>query len=182
DRPVVLCVGHLRPQKAPLDWIRMAQAVSSRRPEAFFLWVGGGQLQPSFFKEYRARLKPESFLHLGNQRDPALAYQAASLFALSSLWEGMPYALLDAMAWGLPCAATAVTGCRDLIADGTTGLLAGPGDPDGLAARVLDLLNDTETASVLGAAARTTVERDYTVDSFLAAHESLYEDALRMAG
>lgn len=182
DRPIVLCVAHLRPQKAPIDWVNMAQAVSVRRPDAYFLWVGGGELHRPFSQACKARLKPGSYLHLGHQRDPGLAYQAADVFALSSLWEGMPYALLDAMAWGIPCAVTAAAGCRDAIADGQNGLLAAPGDPAGLAAQVTALLADTRRAAAFGAAAQQTVRRDYTLESFLAGHDQLYEDALRMAG
>lgn len=91
------------------------------------------------------------------ERDALLAEGAA--FVLPSLSEGMPIALLEAMANGLPIVATRVGAIPDLIEDGVDGVLVEPGDPAGLAAALAEVLADGERRVALGVAARERAER-----------------------
>jgi len=108
---------------------------------------------------------------------------AADAFALPSLTEGMPNALLEAMATGLPCVATSVGAVADLLEGGAVGLLVQPDDPPDLATALRHALEEERAASRLGMAARARVEARHTLDEMLKRYEALYEGlACRGAG
>jgi glycosyltransferase involved in cell wall biosynthesis len=79
------------------------------------------------------------------------------LFALSSLWEGLPRVLPQAMAAGLPIVATAVDGNTEAVTDGVNGLLTPPGDPGAMADAILRLLEDQALSAQMGDAGRARV-------------------------
>jgi glycosyltransferase involved in cell wall biosynthesis len=94
----------------------------------------------------------------------ALQYATADLFTLPSRMENFPLVLLEAMASGLPVAATAVGGVPELVVHGETGLLVPPNDPDALADAINDLLDDPEEMEEMGARGRQLVSDHYTWD------------------
>lgn len=176
DRPLVVCIAHLRPQKAPLDWLAMARRALQDRPDCLFAWIGDGPLEKELLRE--ARTLGSSFLYLGYQADPSWALQAADVFTLASLWEGCPYVLLDAMAWKIPCAVTAVAGCRDAIQNGVNGLLSPPGEPEKLARNVLQFLNNPVMAHEMGCRAYETVQQHFSFETFLVGHDRVYREMI----
>jgi len=95
---------------------------------------------------------------LGFVADPRDLYEACDLYAMSSLREGLPNVLLEAMAEEVPIVSTRVAGIPKLIDDGRTGLLVPPGNPDALREALATLLGDPDKASALAAAARREVE------------------------
>jgi glycosyltransferase involved in cell wall biosynthesis len=102
-------------------------------------------------------------------------YAAADVFVLPSVREGLPNALLEAMASGLPCVATRLPGVTDtLIADGTSGWLVAPDDAAGIAATLGRVLGDPIRRATAGRAARAAVERGYGFDATAAAHLAIY--------
>ena len=86
---------------------------------------------------------------------------AADIFVLSSLWEGLPLVLLEAMACGLPIVGTRIPGIADVITDGVQGLLAAPGDAENLARALAILLDDANRRVEAGRAGRLLVRREY---------------------
>jgi glycosyltransferase involved in cell wall biosynthesis len=93
-------------------------------------------------------------------RDEALRYLAgADAALLSSDWENLPHAVVEALAVGTPVVATAVGGVPEVVQDGVNGLLVSPGSPDALAAAVARVLGDEALRSRLAAATRPSVER-----------------------
>src|SRR6185295_14572896 len=119
--------------------------VLSTHPQAIFVLVGGGPLE----KKLRARaaalkIPPANFHFLGHREDAEALYPAFDLLVLSSLYEGLPYVLLEAMALGVPVVATDVLGSRDVVVDGETGSLARVNDPADIAKKILTLLEDSE--------------------------------------
>lgn len=100
-------------------------------------------------------------------------YRNIDAFAMFSLYEGMPLALIDAMACGLPCIATDVRGCRDAVEDGVTGLLVPVGDMEaGL--RALERMLDPRYAVKLGTAARLSARQRHAPQEILRQHRNLY--------
>jgi len=177
--PAVGMVARLAPQKGVGAFVHAAASVLKQRPEAVFCVVGGGPLED----EVRARMahwgvRPESFRLLGHREDAPALYPAFDVVALSSLYEGLPYVLLEAMAWGVPVVATDVLGSRDVVADGTTGFLARQHSPADIAARVLELLNDPALRARCGAAARTRVAEEFSFAAFVEGHRKLYRLAI----
>lgn len=177
--PAVGMVARLAPQKGVGAFVQAAAKVLQQRPETVFCVVGGGPLE----SQVRARLAelrvpPESFRLLGHREDAAALYPAFDVVALSSLYEGLPYVLLEAMAWGVPVVATDVLGSRDVVRDGVTGFLARVDDPADIAARLLRLLNDPELRARCGAAARQRVAEEFSLAAFREGHRQLYRRGL----
>jgi glycosyltransferase involved in cell wall biosynthesis len=110
---------------------------------------------------------------LGRRRDVEDLLFASDVFVLPSLAEGLPMALLEAMARGLPCIASAVGGVPEALADGIDGHLVPPGDVDTLAARLASV-EDASTRLQLGDAARLHAMRDFRVEQMVQRYESLY--------
>jgi glycosyltransferase involved in cell wall biosynthesis len=106
-------------------------------------------------------------------------YRAVDVFALPSLREGLPNALLEAMAAGLPSVVSRLPGVTDaIIEDGASGMLVPPGDRQALARALASLFDDGSLRHRLGATARRTVEREYSLDTTADRHVALYEDLL----
>ena len=181
---VVGMVARLAPQKGVGRFVQAAVLVLKQVPEATFVLVGGGPLEA----ELRTRVeklgpihRPERFRIEGHREDAHELYRAFDVLALSSLYEGLPYVLLEAMAQGVPIVATDVLGTNDVVVDGETGLFS-------------PALNDeTHIASANHArahrsrTARAPVQRlhwnacapRFSFDDFIQGHRALYRpDAL----
>jgi glycosyltransferase involved in cell wall biosynthesis len=116
---------------------------------------------------------------LGLRTDIADVLQLSWGFVLPSRWEGMPNALLEAMACGLPCIATCVSGSEDIIVDGVNGLLVEPEQPVELALALSRIIEDSDLAQRLGQAGRTTVMRDYQLVDITQQHLEFYHRLLK---
>jgi glycosyltransferase involved in cell wall biosynthesis len=112
---------------------------------------------------------------LGQRADVPRLLAGLDLFVLPSLWEGLPYALLEAGAAGLPVVATDIPGNRDLITPGQTGYLARPNDPLDLAVTLLRALRDPERPR-LGQRLQVLVRSEYSLEQMIAAHAELYAE------
>jgi glycosyltransferase involved in cell wall biosynthesis len=108
------------------------------------------------------------------RNDLAAWYSAADVFALPSLGDNGPLAVLEAMSCGAPVVATAVGGIPEEVADGVTGLLVPPGDAAAVGAAIVRLLGDPATRAAMGAAGRRRVVDLYEREGAFAAHERLY--------
>jgi len=158
DAPVVGTVTRLSPQKAPSDFVAAAAQVAARRPDAHFVVVGDGPLRAEVEAQVAAAGLADCFHLTGLRRDVPDLLHSFDVFALSSLWEGLPRVLSQAMAAGLAVVATAVDGNAEAVEDGVNGLLAPPGDPQAMAAALLRLLDDPALAAQMGAAGRERAE------------------------
>jgi glycosyltransferase involved in cell wall biosynthesis len=177
--PVVGMVANFRHPKDHATFLKAALLVSETVPAAEFHLVGAGPGEP----EARALVETLG-LHarvrfLGGL-PPEAGWAAMARFSvsvLSTLSEGMPNVVLEAMAAARPVVATAVGGVPEIIEEGETGYLVPPRDANALAAVVAGLLKDPEHAARIGAAARTYVlathGADRMVDAFLALWTSL---------
>jgi glycosyltransferase involved in cell wall biosynthesis len=173
---VVGMVGRLDPQKAPLDFIRMAADVAGQRPGTRFVVTGDGELEPEM-RRLAQRLGVE-VLFTGFRQDAARLASAFDVFVVSSLYEGVGRSVTEAMASGRPVVATAVDGVVDVVAHGATGLLAAPRDPGGLAARVVWLLDHPEEASLMGKQARDLVRTLFAPERMCAVLDEIYSALL----
>jgi glycosyltransferase involved in cell wall biosynthesis len=181
-RHVVLICGHLSDVKGHPTFLRAAARIAAELPGCAFLALGGETAQKGFRAELE-RLARElgiaALVHfLGFRDDVPAIIQAADVMALPSRDEGLPLAVLEAMACGRPVVSTPVGGVPEAITDGETGLLVQPDDPEALAGAVLRILRDTELARRLGAAARRRVEKQFSLDRFAAQVVDLYEELL----
>jgi glycosyltransferase involved in cell wall biosynthesis len=114
----------------------------------------------------------------GFKSDVAPLLARADVFILSSISEGIPLTLLEAMATGLPGIATDVGGNREVVVPGTTGYLVPPGTPEAIAEAVLALRADRATLERMGIASRARVESGFNLRAVVAEYEDLYRQCL----
>jgi glycosyltransferase involved in cell wall biosynthesis len=119
---------------------------------------------------------------VGHQEDILPWLAALDVFVLSSDWEGMSNALLEAMAAGLPVVATAVGGTPEVVVDGVTGLLVPPHDPISLAEAIVRLLDAPDLRRQMGQAGRERVKKRFTVERMVEQTQTLYEHILSAKG
>ena len=117
----------------------------------------------------------------GWRADVRSHFEAMDLFALSSLREGLPNVLLEAMALGVPCVATRIAGIPKLIDHGGSGWLVEPGDGPALTGGILRLMGHSELRSRYAASARRTVETRYDFRHRMERLAGAYDEMLRAA-
>lgn len=121
-----------------------------------------------------------SRVRFAGQQDNVRTWLAAmDMFVLSSDWEGMPNAVLEAMAAGLPVVATAVGGIPEAVVDGVTGLLVPPRDPTSLAEAITNLLHDPDLRHQMGQAGRERVVTQFNIATTVRCTEALYQQLLQ---
>ncbi len=171
---VVVCISRLCYQKGIDVLLQAWRLVHEQVPQAQLIIVGIGPLQSQLEKMACALGIAESVEFAGLQGDVSIQLHKGMVAVLSSHWEGMPVALLEAMACGLPCVATRVSGSEDIIQHQVNGLLVEPGDHQGLAQALLTLLHDPELAQKYGLAARTAIEKHYSLEHIIDKYVELY--------
>jgi glycosyltransferase involved in cell wall biosynthesis len=171
--PLVVQIGNFKPQKAPLDFVRVAAAVARQVPEAWFVMVGDGVLRPAA-EELASELDVAGRMVFCGWWDDVPGLLAASrVSVLTSRHEGLPRAAVESLAAGVPVVATAVDGTPEVVLDGRNGFLAEAGDVASLARRVCALLRDDELHRRFAAAAADGLE-DFDIDRMVRQQEELY--------
>ncbi|MCM8784043.1 MAG: glycosyltransferase family 4 protein [Candidatus Omnitrophica bacterium] len=140
--PLIGMVACLKPQKAPLDFVKGAFLVKKRFPKAKFILVGGGPLYKEVKRLIRRLNLENNFSLLGWREDAIEIISLFDIFVLTSIWEGLPLVILEAMSLGKPIVATDVDGIRELIEDGENGFLVEPGDYYNLAQKIMFILEE----------------------------------------
>jgi glycosyltransferase involved in cell wall biosynthesis len=161
--PVVVHIAALVPHKDPLTFARAMAVVRDRVPRVRALMVGEGPLRSAVQAEVARLRLQETVVLTGFRRDADELLAAARVATLSSVEEGMGSVLLDAMAFGVPIAATSAGGIPEVVEHGTTGLLSPPGDAAALGNHIVRLLTDRDLAAALTAGGRARVT-DFSVE------------------
>ncbi len=177
--PVVGILAELSPIKDHGTFLRAARIVIDEIPRARFLIIGDGACRAQLETLCR-ELRITSNVHFtGVRRDVARLLHAIDVFALSSVTvECFSIALLEAMACARPAVCTAVGGIPEMINDGETGYLVPPADPQQLAARLMELLSNPQTARRMGRAGRDRVEAEFSLDRSVEAAQRAIEDVV----
>lgn len=115
----------------------------------------------------------------GQRTDVTILYALFDVVVVPSLWEGLPYVILEAMAMRKPVIASSIPGNAEVVVDGETGYLVPPGDARAMADAIRDLLNAPAKAASMGERGRGEVERRYTVERNIRSYERLYETIAR---
>lgn len=137
---LVVTVANLRAGKAYPDLLAAAKIVLTTDPSVRFVAVGQGQLEAQLHALHTEMKLGDGFRFLGYQSNAARIIAAADLFVLASKHEGLPVAVMEAMALGVPVVATAVGGLREAVASNQNGILVPPGDPPALARAIVEAL------------------------------------------
>jgi len=177
-KPLVLQMGRLREQKAPRHFLLAADKALKEIPDVQFALLGEGPLEPEL-RRLALELGIAPNVHfLGWREDVPETLAAADVSVLTSLWEGLPYSVLESMAAGKPVVATSVNGSRELVVDSETGFLVPPRDPQAVAEKVIALLRDPELAAKMGKSGRRRVEERFSVQAMVQKTEALYQSLL----
>lgn len=177
DAPLVGMVACFKPQKDPVTFVRIAAEVHRELPEARFLMVGDGALRGAVEAARRAAGLDDVVLLPGWRRDIPAVMDACDVVALTSLHEGLPRVVPEAMACSRPVVATAVDGTPELVTDGETGYLVPPGSVRMAADRIMQLLRDPDAARQMGEAGSRRVAA-FDIDAMVRRQEELYLELL----
>jgi glycosyltransferase involved in cell wall biosynthesis len=177
DVPVIGTVGRLSDQKDPMTFVRTAAAVVAGLPEARFVMVGHGPLRPEAERLVADLGLSDRFLFTGARNDVPTILRSFDVFLLTSLWEGMPLVIPQAMACRVPVVASTADGNRELIRDGHNGLLAPPGSADQFARGVVRLLLDQDLRDRV-VEQGTQTAKDFTLTHTIPQLERLYLDCV----
>lgn len=179
---IVGTVGRLCPQKAPQDLIGAIPRILNARKDVIFLFVGDGELLPQM-QSLSKKLGVDSHVKfLGNREDVPELLHIMDVFVLTSLWEGMPRSLTEAMYCARPVVATAVDGTPELVTNAENGILVQPKDIEALSQEILTLLNDTAKANQMGEAARKRVAESFAIEKMVGDIEQVYDELLQQKG
>ncbi len=160
--PLVGTVGRLAPQKAPLDAVDALDAMARR--DAVWVWIGSGPIEDEVRAAIAARGLGDRFRLIGERDDVTELLPALDVFALGSLYEGLPCAVIEAMVAGIPVVASAVNAVPEVVVPGQTGLLVPPHRPAVLARAVDHLLDHPDEAAAMAREASDRVQRDHAFE------------------
>jgi glycosyltransferase involved in cell wall biosynthesis len=177
-RPHLLSVGRLASEKGHRHLLAAVRYLRDRTTNVRLDVIGDGpeckRLQGDIDRlELRRAVRLRGAM---SEQDVWARYRRADIFVLPSLREGLPVALLEAMAAGLPVVASDLPGVREAVEHEQTGLLAPPGDATALAEAVSRLIADPELRARLSAAARQVVEDYFLIEDNIRDLAALFED------
>ena len=176
DAYVGITVGRLVPVKGQRYLIEAAARIGDRIPPLMILLAGDGPLRPELEQHAASMGVEDKVRFLGTRQDIPELLSCADVFVLPSLNEGLGLVLVEAMAMGVPCVATAVGGVPEVVADDVTGILVPPRDPRALADAVVRLADDPDRAREMGEQGRERAREMFSIQRTVARTEALYEE------
>jgi glycosyltransferase involved in cell wall biosynthesis len=179
DAHLAIYVGRLDPQKGLPDLLSAAERVIVERPTWHLALAGDGPSRPWLLNQLDQRPLLREKIHLLGRCDnvPNLL-KTADVLVHASLWEGMPNVVLEAMAARLAVIGTAVEGTEDLVLPGQTGWLVPARDPEALSHALIEAFDFPDYCLQYGEAGRLRVEREFSLETTVAAYERLWAGIL----
>lgn len=178
DVPVVGTIANFKSHKGFQYLLRAAVGVRSAIPDVRFVLVGTGPLEGRI-RELARVLELDGTVIVAGYREDALRVAGIfDVFALSSIHEGLPIALIEAMSLGVPAVASDVGGTSEVMEDGRQGFIVPARDPIALAESIVTILRDPSLRERLGRAARRRAA-DFDIRKSVRRTEQIYEELLR---
>lgn len=169
-------VGRLTPVKGIPYLLQAARILLRQGANVKVLVVGDGSIRQDLMTQTRDLGVSENIVFLGHREDTEELLQAVDIFVLPSLSEGIPMALLEAMAASRAVVASRVGGIPEIVEDGFEGFLVEPMDVDSLAERCRRLIESPDVARKMGEQARKRVERDFSATAMADRVASVYKE------
>jgi len=169
-------MGRLVPVKGLESFLLAARIIRHHNPTCKFIIAGDGPLKDDLREMAREYGIEESVRFLGHRGDSYDVLHALDIFVLSSLSEGIPMVLLEALALSRPVVATRVGGVPEVIEHGLSGLLVAPGNHEALAQACISLMDDYRIAEALGAAGHKRVEEAFSAKSMADQVADMYRE------
>jgi len=178
--PVVGMIACFKPQKAPLDFIKIAARVKEE-VEAKFVLVGDGELRKEIEVEIERLNLQNDVILTGWQKDIPNILKLFDILILTSLWEGLPRVLPEAVASNIPVIATDVDGAREIIKNGVNGYLLAPHDINGFAEKIVYLLRNRAILASLSNGNKEILA-EFDINDMVKKQEKLYMSLLDLYG
>jgi glycosyltransferase involved in cell wall biosynthesis len=175
---VVGTIANFKPQKAPLDFVEAARLAFAKNPSLRFVFAGDGPMRPDVERAIDGAGLRGVVTLLGWRDDVPNVLAGMDIFLLSSLFEGLPRVVLQAMAASVPVVVTDTGGVTEVVTDGETGIVVPPGRPESAAAAIVTLAADESARARLAGAARERLGDEYDIDRMVARLESIYDELL----
>jgi glycosyltransferase involved in cell wall biosynthesis len=175
---VVGMIACFKPQKSPQDFIKLAYAVKETFPSVKFVLVGDGILRKKIENLISGLNLKSQVLLTGWRKDVPMVLAAMDIFVLTSLWEGLPIVVLEAMASAKPIVVTDTGGVGEVINDGKAGFVVPPGDTKKMVEKLALLLHDGDLRRRMGQYARDRLDSNFTVRAMVRHSENLYANLL----
>jgi len=183
--PKDLAVGMIacfKPQKSPRDFIRLAFLTKRILPDARFLLVGDGALRKKIEKLIHKFNLEKQIILAGWRKDIPRILSAIDVFVLTSLWEGLPISVLEAMASSKPVITTHTGGVAEIIIEGESGFMVPPGDTNKMSEKLAILLKDKNLRTQMGQNAKDSLDSNFTITNMIRSNENLYEELIKAKG
>ena len=178
NQPIVSIIGRLSPQKGHRYFLEAAARVLKALPESRFLIIGDGPLK-RHLEEFATSLGIGGAVSfLGYREDIVDLMRLSDVIVISSIREGLPYVLLEALALAKPVVATRVGGVPEVVKDKVTGFLVPPQDAKALAEAVIHLLSDRKEAKRVGEEGRELIYRKFSVQTMARRIAEVYREVL----
>lgn len=178
DALLVGIVGRLLPIKGHEYFISAAAELAKTRPQCRFLVIGDGPNRESLQAHAKSLGLKEKLIFLGFRDDVREIIQLLDVACLSSISEGTPITILEAMACSKPTVVTDVGGCPEVVQNGVTGYVVPPRDPVALSKAIDQILSDSALAGQMGEAGLARVRSEYSVQTNLSRLIELYRSTM----
>jgi starch synthase (maltosyl-transferring) len=177
-RRLIAVVGRLHAQKGP-DWLlHVAPRMLAEFADVDLVFVGHGPEEPALRRQASESGIADRVHFTGWRSDVPAILRSSALLVLPSRWEGMPNAILEAMAVALPVVATRVEGVEELLGPSSESQMVEFGDDEALARKVASILRDPRFAHELGQQNRARVLQHFSFQHMIAHYQSLYDELL----
>jgi glycosyltransferase involved in cell wall biosynthesis len=153
--------------------------LKDREIEFLLLLAGAGPDEQRLRREVEELSLTDRVRFLGEREDIPAVLAASDLFVLSSLWEGLPRSIMEAMAARLAVVSTDAGGVKELVVEGETGYVVPVGSAESLADRMGELLSDGPLRDGMGEAGYRRVREHFTDERMVRSIEAVYEEVLR---
>jgi len=180
--PLFGIIGRLKPQKDLPTFLLAAVEILRQQPDARFLVVGDGPLREELEAQAKELDLLPALIFTGMRKDISTIMAAVDVLVLSSLWEGLPVILLEAMAAARPVVSTAVDGVKSVVLPDASALLVNTGSPSALADACVKLARDPVLRQKMGNSGLKRVSDFYSLDAMIDRISKLYIELLREHG
>jgi glycosyltransferase involved in cell wall biosynthesis len=181
DAEVVATVTRVTREKGVIPLLEAADIVARVRPQTRFLVVGPRDSEGPFAVPEHEFLERRAYvIATGARNDVPSLLAMSDVFAFPSEYaEGVPRAIMEAALCGLPIVATDISGCREVVTDGWNGFLTPTRNPSKLAARIIEVLEDRESAALMAARGPDLIRSKFALDIVVERHAEVYDAVVR---
>ncbi|MDD5226838.1 MAG: glycosyltransferase family 4 protein [Candidatus Omnitrophica bacterium] len=182
DALVIGTIACFKPQKALEDFVKLAFLAKQVFPRVRFLLIGDGVLREKIEKLIEKFDLSSQFILAGWRKDVPRLLSAMNVFTLTSLWEGLPVAVLEAMVSQVPVVATRTGGISEIVMEGETGFLVPCHDMSSMLEKVCVLFRDVSLKNRIIQSAKQRVNEKFDTETMVKAHEDLYQRLIEAKG